>query len=80
MHHADIFCLLMKRKITLTAIAEDEGVSVSFVSKVVKGDKTSFAVATNIAAKVNRSLNTLWPGQYKHAPRPLQRNNQRAVA
>ena len=73
MHHADIFCLLMKKNVTLSSIAEEEEVSPSFVSKVVRGEKISFTVATNIAAKISRSLNTLWPDKYNHSPRPLRR-------
>jgi len=80
MHHADIFCLLLKKNLTLTAIAEEEKVSLSFVSQVVRGEKTSFSVATAIAAKVGKSLNTLWPNKYKHTPRSLRRSSAQAAA
>jgi len=73
MHHADIFCLLMKQGVTLTAIALEEQVTVGIVSEVIRSKKTSFAIATAIAAKIGRSLNTLWPGKYNHTPRPLRR-------
>lgn len=73
MHYADILCLLMKKKITLTAIAKEEGVSKMSVSHVVHGQRSSFAIATAIAAKVDRSLDTLWPGQYNYSPRSQAR-------
>lgn len=73
MHQADIFCLLMKKKITLTSIAKEEGVSLMSVSHVVRGQRSSFAIATAIAAKVDRSLETLWPGQYDYSPRSQTR-------
>ena len=73
MHHADIFCLLTKQNVTLTSIAKEEKVTVGVVSEVIRGKKRSFAVATAIAVKAKRSLNTLWPGEYKHTPRPLRR-------
>ncbi len=80
MHHADIFCLLMKKNVTLSSIAGDEEVSPSFVSQVVRGEKISFGVATAIAAKVGRSLNTLWPDKYKHTPRSLRRASAQVAA
>jgi len=80
MHHADIFCLLMKKNVTLSSIAEEEKVSLSFVSQVVRGEKISFSIATAIAAKVDKSLNTLWPGKYNHTPRPLRRPSAQAAA
>ncbi|MBL1321526.1 MAG: helix-turn-helix domain-containing protein [Methylophaga sp.] len=66
MHHAEIFCLLMKRNVTMVSIARQEDVSPSVVTEVIRGKKTSFAVATAIAVKVDRSLTTLWPGKYDH--------------
>lgn len=80
MHHADIFCLLMKKNVTLTALAKEEGVGVSVVSEVIRGKKTSFSVATAIAAKVGKSLNTLWPGKYNHTPRSLRRASAQVAA
>lgn len=73
MHHADIFCALMKKRITLTEIAKVEGISVSVVSEVIRGKKKSFDVATAISAKLNISLNRLFPGQYEHTPRGQRR-------
>jgi len=70
----------MKKNVTLTALAKEEGVGVSVVSEVIRGKKASFAVATAIAAKVGKSLNTLWPDKYDHAPRPLRRPSAQAVA
>jgi len=80
MHHADIFCLLMKKNVTLSSIAGEEQVTPSFVSQVIRGKKISFAVATAIAAKVGKSLNTLWPDKYKHTPRSLRRSSAQAAA
>jgi len=82
MHHADIFCLLSKRKITLTSIAKEEGVSLVTVSEVVRGKRISYSVARAIAVKTQRSLNTLWPdGRYKTpSTRPLRRPAVRKVA
>ena len=73
MHHADIICLLTRAGLTLTDIASEEGVRVSSVSEVIHGKMTSHSIASTIATKVNRSVNTLWPGRYKHEPRPLRR-------
>jgi len=80
MHHADIFCLLMKKNVTLSSVASEEQVTPSFVSQVIRGKKISFSVATAIAAKVDKSLNTLWPGKYDHTPRPLRRASSRVAA
>ena len=80
MHHADIFCLLMKRNVTLTALAKEEQVTLSHVSQVVRGKKSSFSVASAIAAKVGKSLNTLWPGKYNYPPRTLRRPSAQEVA
>jgi len=80
MHHADIFCLLMKKNVTLTSLAKEEGVVISVVSEVIRGKKASFSVATAIAAKVGKSLNTLWPGKYNHTPRPLRRPSAQTKA
>jgi len=80
MHHADIFCLLAKRKITLISIAGEEGVSASTVTQVIRGDISSFSIATAIAVKANRSLETLWPGRYKTpSTRPLARHQTKAA-
>lgn len=76
MHHADIFCALMKQRTTLTEIAKEEGVSVSVVSEVIRGKKKSFDVATAIAVKLSLSLNTLFPGQYDHTPKGQRRDTQ----
>lgn len=76
MHHADIFCALMKQRTTLTEIAKEEGVSVSVVSEVIRGKKKSFDVATAIAAKLGKSLNRLWPGQYQYTPKGQRRDTE----
>jgi len=73
MHHADITCRLTKAGFSHTDIANEEGVSVRFVGQVISGEKISHTVAKNIAKKTRLKINTLWPGRYKHDPRPLRR-------
>ena len=69
MHYADIHALLVKKNVTISQVAESEGVSHSFVCAVIRNKKRSFAVASFIAAAVGKSMNKLWPKQYDYIPR-----------
>lgn len=81
MHYADIYCLLQKRKITLISIAKEEGVSSASITQVLRGQDSSFSIATAIAAKVDRSLETLWPGRYTTpSTHPLARHHNKKAA
>jgi len=73
MHHADITCRLTKAGFSHTDIANEEGVSVRFVGQVICGERTSKKVANAIAKKIGLTIDKVWPGRYKHEPRPLRR-------
>ncbi len=64
MHWADIFAAIRKSGMTLSGIAKEEAVSVTTVSSVVKGEKTSHRIAYAIAAKTGIPTEKLWPGKY----------------
>lgn len=74
MHYADIIAALKKRNWTLTRVAEAEGVTLSFVSRVVRGTSRSIAVARRISRIVGVPVNTLWPEAYGK-PRPRYRDH-----
>jgi len=69
MHWADIFAKLQKLNISMTDIAKEENVSVTTVSEVIKGSRTSYRIASIIAGKTNTPMNNLWPGKYTEAPK-----------
>lgn len=73
MHYIDIYALLVKKDTTLAEVAKSEGVSPSFVSKVIRGNRHSYSVAAYIAAVTDVPLQRLWPEQYRYAPRELRR-------
>lgn len=68
MHWADIIAKVHKAGSSLSAIAEQESVSVPTVSAVVRGSKTSHRVAYAIAAVTGISTETMWPGKYLTPP------------
>jgi len=68
MHHADIHAALIKNGSSQTQIAKQEGCVNSFVSMVIRGERTGYKVACAISAATNIPLNKLWPGKYVEAP------------
>lgn len=82
MHYADIHALLIKKGITISRIAESEGVSHSFVCSVIRNKKHSFPVASCISAVTGAPMNKLWPSQYNYTPRERwrERNHEEAAA
>ncbi len=79
MHWADIIAAIQKSNSSLTAIADQEGVSQATVSKVIRGHRTSHAVAYAIAAITNIPTEQLWPGRYLTPPayKHARRGNER---
>lgn len=49
-------------------IAKSEGVTRSFVSKVIHKERKSFEIAYAIANVIGIPTERLWPGDYKTAP------------
>ncbi len=65
MHYADIIAALTKAGYSQTGVAEKLGVSQPTVSGVIRGDDTSYDVATFIAAVTDIPMNRMWPdGRY----------------
>ena len=81
MHHADIKAALEKRGYSLTAVAEMEGVTRSFVSQVVRG-ATGARIAARIADLLEVPIQKLWPNRYNAPPRDRyrDRNTERRAA
>lgn len=79
-HWAEIICEIQKKGVTLTEISEQEDVSKSVVTEVIRGTKTSHPVAYAISALINISTEKLWPGKYLESPveyKKLRGKNQR---
>ena len=68
MHWADIKAAIEKANSSLRQIADQEGVSASFVTRVVRGYSTSHAVAYAIAEKTGIPTEKMWPGRYLLPP------------
>jgi lambda repressor-like predicted transcriptional regulator len=68
MHWADIIAAIQKSQSSLTAIAEQEGVSQATVSQVIHGHRTSHPIAYAIAAVTGIPTEQMWPGRYLTAP------------
>ena len=79
MHWADIIAAVQKADSSLTAIAEQEGVSHVTVSHVIRGNRTSHPIAYAIAAVTGITTEKLWPGRYLTPPdyRAARRGNER---
>ncbi len=87
MHYADIIAALTKAGYSQTGVAEELGVSQPTVFGVIRGDDTSYDVATFIAAVTNIPLNVMFPdGRYSkpdnvgRTPRWKQKQSQAATA
>lgn len=69
MHWADILAAIYKADSSPIQIAREEGIrGTGFVNEVIRGKKTSYRVATAIAAKTGLSMERMWPGKYITAP------------
>lgn len=80
MHHADIYAAIVKAGSSVSGVAKDEDVSASTVTKVIRGERTSYSIATRIAVVTGLPLERLWPGKYTFPPRPVRRHDLRACA
>lgn len=69
----DIRYHLLRKGIKLADIARAEGVSPTFVSLLIRGQRSSISVARRIARIVGQPVNQLWPGVYGK-PRPRYRD------
>lgn len=68
LHWAEIVCELQKRGWTLTKVAEQESVSKSVVTEVIRGTKVSHPVAYAISSIIDIPTEKLWPGKYLTCP------------
>lgn len=69
MHWADIHAALIKNGWSSTKVAKKAGISsVSVVSEVIRGDKTSHNIAYVIAEITGIPTERLWPGKYLTPP------------
>lgn len=63
--HNRIAARLRARGITLSALADELGVTQSTVSLVVAGKAKSYRIQTAIAERLNSTMAELWPGQVR---------------
>lgn len=70
MHWADINAALYKAGTSPSQIANALDTQPSFVSRVIRGESTSYNVASLIAARTGIPLSRLWPdGRYNRPPK-----------
>jgi lambda repressor-like predicted transcriptional regulator len=69
MHWADINAAIYKAGTSPSRIATQEETTNSFVARVIRGQQSSYRIATAISAVTNIPMNRLWPGRYNQAPR-----------
>ena len=60
---------LRLKGLTQASIAKELSVSAGMVNNVIHNRVTCHRVANHIAALLNESLETLWPGRYEFKPR-----------
>jgi lambda repressor-like predicted transcriptional regulator len=79
MHWADIIAAIHKANSSLSSIAQNEGVSPSMVSNVVRDKYRSHKVAYAVAAVTGIPTEKMWPGRYLTPPayRDARKGNDR---
>lgn len=81
MHWADINAALYKAGSSPGEIANEEETQPSFIARVIRGQASSYRIATAIAAKTGIPMNRLWPdGRYDRPPVHAARRAERRAA
>lgn len=68
MHHEDIKAAIRKQGITPADLAKTLNVSAMSVSRVIRGDSKSEAIAKAISKVTGLAVDVLWPGLYTERP------------